>query len=97
MMQRMVRIAYRFAVGLIPTLSRRDNIIESRCKRGNARIPTSGEALRRGLARTIIPSLSAAMLMRWRRSNAHGRILTSFGSFRIRRFECWAQARASPA
>ena len=40
----------------------------------------------------IIPSLlAAAMLMRWRRSNAVGRISLIFGSSRNSRFDCWAK------
>lgn len=69
----MDRIAIDPPFGLIPTLSRSDNIIQSRRTRGNARIPTAGDQVR-GLTRKIIPSLLAAMLMRWRRSNADGRI-----------------------
>lgn len=70
----MDRIAIDPPFGLIPTLSSSDNIIQSRRTRGNARIPTAGDQVRKVLHAKIIPSLLAAMLMRWRRSNAVGRI-----------------------
>ena len=78
----MDRIAIDPPFGLIPTLSRSDNIIQSRRTCGNARIPTAGDQVREVLHAKIIPLL-AAMLMRWRRSNADDRmsaILVALGT-----------------
>ena len=47
----MDRIAIDSPFKLIPTLTKSDNIIESRRTRGNARIPTVGNQVRKGLAR----------------------------------------------
>ena len=82
-----VALMARFAIdppfGLIPTLSRSNNTIESRRTRGNARIPTAGDQVREVLHARSSLLLLAVMLMRWRRSNADSRIssiLVAFGS-----------------
>ena len=48
-MQLIDRIAIDSPFKLIPTLTKSDNIVESRRTRGNARIPTVGDQVRKTL------------------------------------------------